>query len=262
MSVLDGVTTALITGASGGIGEAFARHLAALGKDLVLVARSEEKLNSLARDLASQHSVQAHVIATDLSRHGSAARVHAETERLGLDVDLLVNNAGFAKAGAFSELPFDVQADVVRLNVNTLVELTRLYLPSMRERRRGGVINVASNAAFQPVPYMAVYGATKAFVLSLSEAVAEEVAADGVTVMALCPGATATGFQKRAGVWEEQRASMATPDEVVADGLRAFERRRRWFVQGAMNKLMSIAVRLLPRRLLVHVTGRVVNAHR
>ena len=232
MSVLDGVTTALITGASGGIGEAFARHLAALGKDLVLVARSEEKLNALARDLASLHSVQARVLVADLARHDSAAALYAETERLGLAVDLLVNNAGFAKGGEFSEIPFDVQADMVRLNVNTLMELTRLYLPSMRERRRGGVINVASNASFQPVPYMAVYGATKAFVLSFSEALAEEVAADGVTVMALCPGATATGFWETAGVWQEQRSSMPAPDEVVADGLRAFERRRRWFVQG------------------------------
>ena len=262
MSVLDGVTTALITGASGGIGEAFARQLAALGKDLVLVARSEEKLNSLARELASLHSVQARVIVADLARHDSAAALYAETERLGLAVDLLVNNAGFAKGGEFSELPFDVQADMVRLNVNTLTELTRLYLPSMRERRRGGVINVGSTASFQPVPYMAVYGATKAFVLSFSEALAEEVAADGVTVMALCPGATATGFQETAGVWEEQQSSMPAPDEVVADGLRAFERRRRWFVHGGTNKLPSIAARFLPRRLVVRMTGRVVNSHR
>ena len=262
MSVLDGVTTALITGASGGIGEAFARQLAALGKDLMLVARSEEKLNALARDLASLHSVQADVLVADLARHDSAAALYAETERLGLAVDLLVNNAGFAKAGEFSELPFDVQADMVRLNVNTLTELTRLYLPSMRLRGRGGVINVASNAAFQPVPYIAVYGATKAYVLSFSEAVAEEVAADGVTVMALCPGATATDFHDTAGVWVQQQSSMPAPDEVVADGLRAFERRRRSFLHGATNQLTSIAARFLPRRLVVHLTARVMNSHR
>ena len=156
MSVLGGVTTALITGASGGIGEAFARHLAALGKDLVLVARSEEKLNSLARDLASSHSVQVHVLVADLARHNSAAALYAETERLGLAVDLLVNNAGFARAGEFSEIAFDLQADMVRLNVNTLTELTRLYVPAMRERLLGGGINVATNAAFQPVAYKAV----------------------------------------------------------------------------------------------------------
>ncbi|MFN2244814.1 MAG: SDR family NAD(P)-dependent oxidoreductase [Anaerolineae bacterium] len=261
MAVLDGVETALITGASGGIGEAFARRLAALGKDLVVVARSENKLQALARELASLHAVQVRVIAADLARHDSAAALYAETERLGLAVDLLVNNAGFAKGGEFSQLSFEVQADMVRLNVNTLVELTRLYLPSMRARRRGGVINVASTAAFQPVPFMSVYGATKAFVLSFSEAVAEEVAGDGVTVMALCPGATATGFQETAGVWEGGQASMATADEVVAEALRAFEHRRRSFVQGATNKLMAFATRLGPRRLILHMTARVVGGH-
>jgi short-subunit dehydrogenase len=262
MSVLDRVTTALITGASGGIGEAFARQLAALGKNLVLVARSEDKLNALARDLASQHSVQVHVLVADLARHDSAAGIYAETQRLRLAVDLLVNNAGFARAGEFSELPFDIQADMVRLNVNTLTELTRLYLPSMRERGLGGVINVASNAAFQPVPYIAVYGATKAYVLSFSEAVAEEVAADGVTVMALCPGATATAFHDMAGVWVQQQSSMSKPDEVVAEGLRAFERRRRSFLHGATNQLASIAARFLPRRLVVYLTARVISARR
>ena len=262
MSVLDCVTTALITGASGGIGEAFARQLAALGKDLVLVARSEDKLNALARELASLHDVQAHVVLADLARPGSASALYAETQRLGLDIDLLVNNAGFARAGAFSELPFDVQADMVRLNVNTLTELTRLYLPFMRQRRLGGVINLASNAAFQPVPYLAIYGATKAYVLSFSEAIAEEVAADGVTVMALCPGATATEFHDTAGVWVQQQSSMPTPDEVVTAGLRAFERRRRSFLHGATNQLTAIASRFLPRRLVVHLTARVMNASR
>ena len=260
--MLDTITTALITGASGGIGEAFARQLAALGKDLVLVARSEEKLNALARELESQHAVRARVIVADLAQHDSASALHAETGHLGLDIELLVNNAGFAKAGAFSELPFDVQADMVRLNVNALTELTRQYLPAMRQRRRGGVINVASNAAFQPVPYIAVYGATKAYVLSFSEAIAEEVAADGVTVMALCPGATATGFHDTAGVWVQQLSSMPTPDEVVAAGLRAFERGRRSFLHGATNQLTAIASRLLPRRLVVHLTARVMNARR
>ena len=260
--MLDTISTALITGASGGIGEAFARQLAALGKDLVLVARREEKLNALARELESLHAVQVRVIAVDLARPDSASDLYAETQRFGLDIDLLVNNAGFARAGDFGELPFDVQADMVRLNVNTLTELTRLYLPAMRQRRRGGVINVASNAAFQPVPYIAVYGATKAYVLSLSEAIAEEVAADGVTVMALCPGATATDFHDTAGVWVQKQSSMPTPDEVVAAGLRAFERGRRSFLHGATNQLTALASRFLPRRLVVHLTARVMNASR
>ena len=260
--MLDTISTALITGASGGIGEAFARQLAALGKDLVLVARREDKLNTLARELESLHAVQTRVIPADLARPDSASDLYAETQRLGLVIDLLINNAGFARAGDFSELPFDVQADMVRLNVNTLTELTRLYLPSMRQRRRGGVINVASNAAFQPVPYIAVYGATKAYVLSFSEAIAEEVAVDGVTVMALCPGATATDFHETAGVWVQELSSMPTPDEVVAAGLRAFDRRRRTFLHGATNQLTAIASRLLPRRLVVRLTARVMNASR
>ncbi len=262
MSVLDTYSTVLVTGASGGIGEAFARELAARGKDLILVARSEEKLRALARELTAAHAVRADVIVADLARPGSAAALHAGIERLGLEVDLLINNAGYARAGAFDELTLDEQADMVRLNVNTLVELSRLYLPAMRQRRRGGIINVASNAAFQPVPYMAVYGATKAFVLSFSEALAEEVAADGVRVMALCPGATATGFQERAGAWEGEQSSMASPDRVVAEGLRAFERGRRTFTQGWVNRLTAVVARLGPRRLILRLTARVINARR
>jgi short-subunit dehydrogenase len=262
MDVLANIDTALITGASRGIGEAFARRLAGLGKNLILVARSEQKLRGLAEELASEHGVDIHVIGADLARPDSASAIHAETERLGLAVDLLVNNAGFAKAGEFSQLSFEVQADMVRLNVNTLLELTRLYLPAMRQRRRGGVINVGSTASFQPVPHMAVYGATKAFVLSFSEAVAEEVAADGVTVMALCPGATATGFWETAGMWKEQQDSMVTPDKLVAEALDAFEQRRHFFIHGGLNKLAAIIARLTPPRLVTYLASRVFTTHR
>jgi short-subunit dehydrogenase len=262
MDVLANIETALITGASGGIGEAFARRLAGMGKNLILVARSEQKLRGLAEELASKHGVNTHVIVADLVRPDSASGIHAETERLGLAVDLLVNNAGFAKTGEFSQLSFEVQADMVRLNVNTLLELTRLYLPAMRQRRRGGVINLGSTASFQPVPNMAVYGATKAFVLSLSEAVAEEVAADGVTVMALCPGATATGFWETAGMWEEQQGSMVTPDRLVAEALDAFEQRRHFFIHGGLNKMTAIMARLIPPRLVTYLASHVVRARR
>jgi len=260
--MLENIETALITGASKGIGEAFARQLAALGKNLILVARSEDKLNALAEGLAEQHGVKTAAVAADLSRPGSAALLFAETERQGLVVDLLINNAGFAKAGAFTNLPFDVQADMVRLNVNTLMELTRLYLPAMRHRQRGGVINVASNAAFQPVPYMAVYAATKAFVLSFSEGLAEEVAADGVTVMALCPGATATDFWTVAGTWEDRRYIMQTADKVVAVALRAFEQRRSSVISGLPNKVVAFSTRLAPRRLVARLAGRVFRTNR
>jgi short-subunit dehydrogenase len=255
--VLDEYKTALVTGASQGIGEAFARQLAAHGQDLVLVARSEDRLQALAGELAEQHGVAAHVIAADLARPGAGESVFAETERRGLEIDLLVNNAGFSRAGAFAELPLNVQADMVRLNVNALVDLTRLYLPAMCRRGCGGVINVASTAGFQPVPRMAVYGATKAFVLSFSEAVAAEVEGDGVRVMALCPGATGTEFWATAGIWAERTGRMPTPDEVVAAGLRAFERGRWSYVPGFFNQVVTFfSSRVLPRRLVVRSARR------
>jgi short-subunit dehydrogenase len=260
--MLESIKLTLITGASGGIGEAFARQLAALGKDLILVARSEDKLKALAEELSAAHGVQVHVIAADLACPNAARPIFDETERLGLEVDLLINNAGYGKGGEFTALSFEVQANMVRLNVNTLLELTRLYLPAMRQRRRGGVINLGSTASFQPVPFLAVYCATKAFVLSFSEALAQEVRADGVTVMALCPGATATGFQATAGVWEEQRDTMPGPDEVVAQALRAFEQRRGYFVHGALNKVTAIVARIAPRRFVLPAAARMVSSHR
>ncbi len=252
--------TVLVTGASSGIGEAFARRLAPRCQTLILTARREDRPHCLAQELTGEHGIAVHVIAADLSRPDSAPKLFAEVEQRGLTVDLLVNNAGFGKNGLFAQLPFEVQADMVRLNVNTLMELTRLALPGMRQRKRGGVINVASNAAFQPVPHLAVYGATKAFVLSFSEAVGEEVAPDGVRVMALCPGATASEFWEVAGMGRRWVDRLPTADSVVVQGLRAFERRRRVFVHGGLNKLVTWLVRLGPRRLVAHIAGRVMGA--
>lgn len=260
MAVLDQVETVMVTGASRGIGEAFARKLSGMGKNLILVARSRDKLEALAQELSAAHGIRAHTIVADLASPSAAQAVHAETEDKGWTVDLLINNAGFSKAGDFTELPFDVQADMVRLNVNTLMELTRLYLPAMRQRRRGGIIQVASNAAFQPVPYMAVYAASKAFVLRLSEALAEEVRDDGVTVMALCPGATATGFWEVAGIWERHQGWMHTPERVVDVALRGFERRKLWVIPGPGFRLVAfVASRLAPHRLVTRVAAWIVD---
>ncbi len=259
--MVDRRTTALITGASRGIGEAFARQLAAQGKDLVLVARSEDRLRQLAGELSTAHGVRVHVIAADLSLPGAAGQMWAETERLSLEVDLLVNNAGVGKKGKFAELDHDFQAAMVRLNVNTPVELTRLYLPGMRARHRGGIINVASNAAFQPVPYLAVYAATKVFLLHFSEALAEEVGADGVRVMALCPGATDTDFWNVAGWLQDQRFWMTSPEQVAAAGLRAFDRRRAFFVPGLGYAIVAFAAsRLSPRWLVRWIAGRMLRS--
>ena len=241
--------TALVTGASGGIGEAFARRLAARGMELVLVARSEGTLRTLAQELEERHDVRAHVIVADLAVPGAAAQLHEAVTALDLDIDLLVNNAGYGKAGPFAELSFDVQSRMVHLNVNAVMELARLFLPAMIARGCGGIINLGSTASFQPVTFMAVYGATKAFVLSFSEALAQEVARHGVHVMALCPGGTATGFQETAGVWQDQRSTMPSPGEVVEAALDAFDRGKRAYIPGFQNKLVAfLASRLLPRR--------------
>ena len=255
--MLTKLQTALITGASSGIGAAFAHALAERGKDLILVARSEDKLNALAQELAERHQIETHVIVADLARPDAARSLHAETENLGLPVDLLINNAGYGKLGPFAELGFDVQADMVRLNTNTLVELTRLYLPAIQQRQKGGVINVASTAAFQPTAQMAVYAATKVFVLNFSVALAEEVASDGVTVMALCPGWTETGFQAVAGTSGGVGPQAQSAQQVVTEALRAFDRGKAVHVPGILNKFLAfLTSRLLPRRLVAQLSGK------
>lgn len=258
-SRLHAIDTALVTGASRGIGETFARHLAARGKNLILVARTEEKLMALAGELESVHGVSAKAMVADLAHPGGAAMLFDRTEQLGLTVDLLVNNAGFAKQGKFAELPLDVQSDMVRLNATAPLELARLCLTGMRERGRGGIINVASTAAFQPVPWMAAYGATKAFLYSFSAALAEEVAADGVHVMVLCPGATATDFWTVAGARSTGSPGVVSADKLVEDALRAYDRGRRITVHGGLNRLIAAFVRVLPTRLITYSAARVLR---
>src|SRR6266702_1857352 len=186
--------TALITGASSGIGEAFAQILAARGMHLVLVARSADKLRALAQALSEQHGICADVVSVDLCREGAAQEVYRQTQALGVPVDLLVNNAGFGTYGGFDTLAPEREHEEVMLNVTALVDLTHAFVPAMAGRKDGGVINVASIAAFQRLPYDAVAGASKAFVLSFSLALWAEYRKVGVRVLALCPGPTATNF--------------------------------------------------------------------
>ena len=245
--------TALVTGASYGIGEAFARALAAGGANLVLTARSEDRLVSLARGLGTR----AEVIPADLTRPTAPEEIFGETERRGLAVDLLVNNAGFGAVGDFAQLPLGRQSELNGLNVGALVALSHLYLQPMLRRRSGAIIQVASTAAFQAVPYFAVYAATKAFVLSFSEALWAECAAQGVRVLALCPGPTATHFQEVAGTAHRRRRErMQTAEEVVAVGLRALARGRSHVVPGAGNRVMVAAERLVPRELTTRLAAR------
>src|SRR5438552_2408583 len=193
---------ALITGASSGLGAEFARQLARAGKGVVLVARRVDRLEALRVEIERAGGARCHVIAKDLSRLEAPEELVAETTKLGLEVDWLVNNAGFGTAGRFVDLPLAKEREEILLNVHCLVALSRLYAPAMVARRRGSIVNVGSIGSFVPTPYMATYAATKAFVLSFSEALATELAATGVRVLALCPGATKTEFQEVAGVTE------------------------------------------------------------
>jgi hypothetical protein len=242
--------TVLITGASMGIGEAFARELSRRGATLVLVARSEAKLSALASALGN-----AHVIAMDLAAPGASLRLFDAVTERGLEVDVLVSNAGFGTHGAFGDIALPTLREEINLNVGALMELTHLFLPVL-ERRQGGVIHVASMASFQPCPYMAVYGATKSFVLSFSEALWAEYRPRGVRVLALCPGATETPFFERAGVLEVP-GKKARPEDVVRVGLDAFVAGRASVVQGAVNNVSAFLSRFFSREFIVKMMARI-----
>jgi short-subunit dehydrogenase len=247
---------ALITGASSGIGACFARALAARGNNLVLVARSKDKLEALKNEIAVKHSLRVEIVEQDLSLEGSAARLATVLKERGVTVELLVNNAGFGAHGEFWKLPLDRQVKMLQLNIVTLTELTHLLLPAMVERRRGGIINVSSTASFQPVPYTSVYAATKAYVTSFSMGIAEEVCDYGVKVLALCPGGTATNFFD-AGHFNniEFPGGLQSPEAVVEVGLHAFDRGRSLAVSRFINRLMIFVLRLAPRRLVARQAG-------
>jgi len=244
--------TVLVTGASMGIGAVFARELSRRGARLVLVARSQHKLEELAAELPK--SV---VVVEDLAKPGAAKRVYDAVTAQGLEVDVLINNAGFGMHGPFAELALDVQSDAIAVNVAAVVELTHLFLPTI-ERRQGGVIQIASTAAYQPVPYMAVYAASKAFVLSFSEALWAEYRPRGVRVLALCPGATESGFFARAGE-AAALGKKAAPEAVVRLGLDAFRANRASVVHGKANWLTSFISRFATRAFTAKVGARVMK---
>jgi short-subunit dehydrogenase len=249
---------ALVTGASSGIGECFSKQLAARGSNLILVARSTDKLGAMAKDLASADNVHTEPISLDLSEPGAAARLATTLEERGLRVQLLVNNAGFGARGRFWELPLDRQAAMVRLNVQALFELTHLLLPPMVAARQGAIINVSSTASFQPVPYTALYGATKAFVTSFSEGLAEELRPYGIIVVTLCPGGTRTNFNIASGFGRPPLpGGMQSSEEVVRAALAALDRGGGLVVPGLRNKLGLVSQRLIPRRLVTKVAARI-----
>jgi short-subunit dehydrogenase len=249
----------LITGASSGIGAAFARALAARGTHLILVARSETKLRDLAAVLAAQHAIRAEVFPCDLSRPEAGQQVFAAIQQRGLSVDLLINNAGFATYGAFDGLDAAREQQEILLNVAAVVDLTHRFLPAMLARGQGAIVNVASTSAFQPTPYMAVYGASKAFVLSFSEALWAEYRGKGIRVLALCPGPTSTDFFTVVGTEDASFGVKESPEKVVQVALRALERGRPSVISGQKNWLQAHAVRLAPRALVVSMGARMMR---
>jgi short-subunit dehydrogenase len=253
------MNTTLITGASSGIGEVFARQLAAQGHNLLLVARSEDKLITLCNELGRSEITRAQYVAMDLSERDAPARLFAETQKRGLEIDFLINNAGFGSMGDFTKLDLTHELDMIDLNVRSLVELTHRFLVPMRERKSGSIINVASTAGFQPVPFMATYAAAKAFVLSFSEALWEENRPFGVKVMALCPGATDTNFFEAAKIQRPPARVSQTPEAVVETALRGLARGKSSVISGWTNFMMVQGERLTPRSVVVRIAGTMLR---
>lgn len=256
------MATALITGASRGIGAALARVFATGGADVILAARSEDGLRELADEVRETHRVKARVIPADLARPGEAQRIYDRVAATGWQVDCLVNNAGFGVYGAFAETDWMAEAAMVQVNIVALTQLTKLFLPEMIARGRGKILNVASTAAFQPGPMMAVYFATKAYVLSFSEAIAHELRGTGVSVTALCPGATETGFQRAAGAMGSRifdSRTLPTGADVARYGYEVLQKQKRVAVHGTINKMLTFGTRLLPRRAVVAITKKLIS---
>ncbi|HEY0428053.1 MAG TPA: SDR family oxidoreductase [Pyrinomonadaceae bacterium] len=254
----------LITGASGGIGEAFARRLAEEKHNLVLVARSEKRLHELCDELMLKHKITAHYVALDLNEFEADRRLFEETERHQMEVDWLINNAGFGSMGDFAKLDLERELEMINLNVAALVALTHRYLQKMRERRAGVIINVASTASFQPIPFMATYAATKAFVRSFSEAISEENRPFNVSVSAFCPGPVDTGFFAAADIKSDVKNAMfkkgiQTPAEVVETALAAAKNKKAVSIPGWKNYILTHLVNVVPNSLITRTMGSVLR---
>lgn len=248
--------TALITGSSGGIGEELAKIFAARGNNLVLVARTESKLQELAASLSKAHGVHAIALRADLADSAAPVRIAQELRDRRQQIDILVNNAGFGEKGEFAVMDPAVIGEMIQINVVALTTLTRSILPAMLERHSGRILNVASTAAYFPGPLMAVYYASKAYVLSLSEALANEVEGTGVTVTALCPGPTQTGFAQRAKVEKARlfRSGAMSAEAVARAGYDGLMRGATVVIPGFKNRWTVRSSGLAPRRLLAKVT--------
>jgi uncharacterized protein len=245
---------ALITGASAGIGVALAEELAAGGSNLVLTARRKDRLDELAQRLGAKHKIKTQIVVADLTERDAPENIHNFTSSQGIEIDLLINNAGF---GAYGELPsVEVKRllDMVQVNCSAVVHLTRLFLPEMVERKRGDILILASTASFQAVPYISTYAATKAFDLLFAEGLAEEMRPHGIRVCALCPGSTESEFHVVAGQEKFQRKA-ETAEKVARTGLRALAAGKSYVISGLGNYLGAQGERLVPRRMVTRIAG-------
>ncbi|MDQ0113667.1 SDR family NAD(P)-dependent oxidoreductase [Paenibacillus harenae] len=248
--------TVLITGASGGIGKELADRFAKDGNDLVLVARSEGKLLELSKEYRKKYGIQATVIAKDVASPGVPEEIAAELKEKGIVVDYLVNNAGFGLYGEFLETNLEQEMNMIDVNIKALIIMTKLFLPDMVKRRQGGVLNVASLVAFFPGPMMSIYYASKAFVLSFTEALENELSGTGVTVTALCPGLTSTGFVERSGMGASkmiQRGGIMEVGQVADEAYRGFLSGKTFIMPGARNRFLAFLPRLLPRKMMTRM---------
>ncbi|MBK8144483.1 MAG: SDR family oxidoreductase [Bacteroidetes bacterium] len=256
------MATALITGASSGIGFELAKVHASKGGNLVLVARNKSKLDELKMELETNYNVSVYTIGKDLSAKDAAQEVYDETTKQNIQIDYLINNAGFGDFGMFVETDWNKEYQMISLNITTLTQFTKLYLQGMVQRRNGRIMNVASTAAFQSGPTMAVYFATKAYVLSFSEAVDNEVSDKGVTVTALCPGATESGFIEAAGMQASnliEGKKLPTSKEVAAYGYHSMMKGKTVAIHGFMDWILANSSRFVPRALTVLLTRKIVD---
>ncbi|MGA2668203.1 MAG: SDR family oxidoreductase [Ignavibacteria bacterium] len=245
----------LITGASGGIGLELSHLFAKDGYNLVLVARSGDKLDALSKELTDEHKIHVKVISEDLSKPSSAKEIYERVREQSLPVTVLINNAGFGSAGMFADTDIKNEIDMIQVNVLSLIELTKLFLHDMMERKNGKILNVASTAAFAPGPLMSVYYASKAFVLSFSGALSDELKGTGISVTALCPGPTGTGFQERSHVETTRLFAFNVMDAktVASIGYRGLMKGKTIVIPGIMNKMLIGSMRISPRKLVVKI---------
>jgi uncharacterized protein len=252
--------TALITGASNGIGLELAKIHASKGGNLVLIARNKAKLDEIKSELEKQFKVSVYTIGKDLSLSNAAQEVYDETSKQNIQIDYLINNAGFGDFGMFYETDWNKELQMINLNITTLTQFTKLYLKDMVKRKSGKIMNVASTAAFQSGPTMAVYYATKAYVLSFSEAIDNEVSDKGITVTSLCPGATESGFQAAAAMEESalvKGKKLPTSREVAEYGYKSMLKGKTVAIHGLMNYIMANSVRFTPRAVVVKLTRKI-----